>query len=95
MPDTQVQERRQFNRENLSLMVLFRRDAGPGTYRSGYLRNISQGGILFETAEPLTEGDIFVVFFKEKNAYTDTRMKAQAIRVDQTGNGYIIGARFI
>ena len=95
MPDTQTKERRSFKREDLNSMILFRRDGGSGSYRSGYLRNISDGGILFETAEPLLEGEKVALFFKEKNSYADTRVNAEVVRSEQLSDGFSIGARFL
>jgi hypothetical protein len=91
-------ERRSFARETMSDMILFRRITGAqglSPFRAGFLRDISRGGILFETDELLAEGDIVDLFFKERNAHADTHMRAEVVRTCEVGAGYEIGAKFL
>ena len=95
---TAIQERRNFSRQTMSEMILFRRvmpNAGLAPFSSGLLRDISNGGVLFNTDELLAEGDILDIFFKERNACADTRMRAEIVRACEIGPGYEIGAKFL
>lgn len=95
---TGVLERRRYSRQTMSDMILFRRVSSNTTlapFGAGFLRDISQGGIMFNTDEMLAEGDVVDVFFKEHNACADTRMRAEVVRTSEIGAGYEIGAKFL
>jgi len=96
---TTMTERRRFSRQSLNEMILFRRVfSGTATlapFRAGFLRDISQGGILFETDELLAEGDVIHVFFKERNSCADTHMRARVVRALEVGVAYEVGATFM
>ena len=95
---TTMTERRRFSRQSLNEMILFRRVTGTATlapFRAGFLRDISQGGVLFETDELLAEGDMIDVFFKERNSCADTHMRARIVRALEVGVAYEVGATFV
>ena len=92
-----VKERRAFARERISETILFRK-AGPGTSRrflSGWLRDISAGGISFETDARLQEGDVIDVFFRRQMSYTDTCARAEVVRTSSLGARLEVGAKFV
>jgi len=91
-------ERRRCTRQAISDMILFRRITGTKSlapFRAGFLRDISQGGILFETDELLAEGDVIDVFFKEVNSCADTHMRGEVVRACENGVGYEVGVKFL
>lgn len=94
----ETSERRRFTRQAVNDMILFRRITGTTSlapFRAGFLRDISQGGILFETDEVLAEGDIIDVFFKERNSCADTHMRGEVMRACEVGAGFEVGVKFL
>ncbi|HUW32565.1 MAG TPA: PilZ domain-containing protein [Planctomycetota bacterium] len=92
-----LQERRAARREQMSETILFRRTT-PGTSRrflSGYLRDISSGGVSFETEARLQAGEVIDVFFKRQLAYTDTCARAEVVRTASLGARLEVGAKFV
>jgi len=92
-----VKERRAYDRESMSDTMLFRM-AAPGTSRqflSGRLKDVSSGGILFETETKLAEGDVIDVFFKRQLAYADTCARAEIVRTSNLGACFEVGAKFV
>gem|GEM_PF-5096885 len=92
-----VKERRADQREEMCDTILFRLVA-PGKSRqflSGLLRDISSGGILFETESKPAEGDLIDIFFKRQVSYADTCARAEIVRVSNLGARFEVGARFV
>jgi len=93
-----TKERRRFTRKTVNEMILFRRITGTGSlapFRAGFLRNISQVGIMFETDEMLAEGDFIDVFFKESKSCADTHMRGEVVRSVEAGTAYEVGVKFL
>ena len=90
-------ERRQQKRFPISEVVLFRRlNAAPSNrYSTGEARDISQGGLAFQTDELLFEGEQIELSFRQRQMFADTRVRAEVVRVAENGSGYGIGARFL
>jgi len=90
------EERRRHQRIAISDVVLFRSVEGQPRkqFLEGRARDISRGGIFFTTTEPLDLGECIELAFRELNSPADTRAVAEVVRVDQTPDGYGIGARF-
>jgi len=91
-----VKDRRIHDRQRMNETILFRL-ATPGTSReflSGRLKNISPGGILFETDVNLAVGDTVYICFKTENAFADTCARAEIVRVTNLGARLEVGAKF-
>ena len=92
-----LKDRRTAQRERMSETILFRR-ATPGTSRrflSGLLRDISSGGISFETDVKLQAGEVIDVFFKRQLSYADTCARAEIVRTTSLGARLEVGAKFV
>jgi len=89
-----MDDRREFERHDLSQVVLFRRRTSRGSYLAGTLRNISEGGALFETVTSLSNGDEIELFFKKRTAFSDIRARGKVVHVSEMGHAYQIGVQF-
>ena len=87
-------ERRQFERHEISNVVLFRRQSHRGSYLAGTLRNISEGGALFESLTRLDVGEEIELFFKKKTAYADIRTQARVMHIVEADDVYEVGVEF-
>jgi len=92
-----TKERRVFEREKMSDTILFRpiSDETPRHFRSGKIKDISPGGIMFETEVKLAKGDVIDVFFKRKVSQTDTVARAEVVRTINMGARQEVGAKFV
>lgn len=89
-------ERRDFHRRSLNTTILFRPvEAAGGSFRSGQMRDISDGGVSFDTDDPPTESSLVDMFFKEHTNAADRRVRGRVIwaRPSQAGF-YTIGVGF-
>jgi len=90
-------ERRRFERRSLSTTILFRAvdDAG-GPFQSGQMRDISDGGVSFDTDDAPTEGAQVDLFFKMHANSADQRVRGEVVwtRPGEVGV-YCVGVRFV
>ena len=89
-------ERRQWQRRLLDATILFKPVEGPGgPFRSATMRDISDGGVAFETDDPPTEGVVIDMFFKEHDNAADQRVRGRVVWLRPTKPGmYSVGVSF-
>ena len=89
-------ERRQWQRRSLSTTILFRPAEGHvGPFRSGRMRDISDGGVSFDTDDPPTDGILVDMFFKEHDTSADRRVRGRVAWARPGAAGlYCIGVSF-
>jgi Tfp pilus assembly protein PilZ len=96
MMQTSVKERRQWRRRTLATTVLFRTVHAGGPFRSGQMRDISQGGVAFDTDDPPFEGDVVDMFFKENALAADQRVRGRVVWVRSAESGMAgVGVSFV
>ena len=92
------QDRRQWQRRALSTTILFRlaESSGGNPFRSGEMRDISDGGVAFDTDDPPVEGTLVDLFFKEHANAADQRVRGRVAwtRPGDTGF-YNVGVSFV
>ena len=91
-------ERRQFRRRSLSTTILFRPVEGPGgkAFRSAHMRDISDGGVAFDTEDPPAEGTVIDMFFKEHANAADQRVRGSVAWTRPASGGlYSVGVSFV
>lgn len=93
---SQVKERRRFERRSLSTTILFRPVDGPaGPFRSGQMRDISDGGVSFDTDDAPEEGAVVDMFFKRLANSADQRVRGRVAWVRPGDvSAYTIGVSF-
>ena len=75
---SQVKERRRFHRRSLSTTILFRPVEGPaGPFCSAQMRDISDGGVSFDTDDAPSEGIVVDMFFKQHANAADERVRGR------------------
>jgi len=80
--------RRQWERRSLSTTVLFRKVDGPnGPFHSGTMRDVSDGGVSFDTDTPPADGDLLDLFFKAQSSAADQRVRGRVAWVRQAPTG--------
>jgi Tfp pilus assembly protein PilZ len=90
-----MSERRQWERRSLDITILFRPVKSGGPFRSGSMRDISDGGVSFDTNEPPTRGESVDMFFKEHEASADRRVRGQVAWVQAGQPGFTtVGVAF-
>jgi Tfp pilus assembly protein PilZ len=72
-----IDERRRGDRRVLDTTILFRPVEAGGPFRSAMMRDISDGGVSFDTDDPPAKGDVVDMFFKEHEAAADRRIRGQ------------------
>jgi hypothetical protein len=89
-------ERRRWQRRSLSTTVLFRLVDGPGgPFRSAKMRDISDGGVAFDTDDPPSEGALIDMFFKEQSDAADRRVRGRVAWMKPSEGGlYNVGVSF-
>jgi len=88
--------RRRFGRQEVDTTILFRPAESQGEYLSGQMRNISDGGVAFDTADPPAEGDVIDLFFKRHANAADQRVRGQVVWARAVGVGsFAIGVSFL
>lgn len=89
--------RRQWERRSLNTTVLFRKVNGPnGPFRSGTMRDVSDGGVSFDTDNPPAEGDLLDLFFKVQSSAADQRVRGRvAWKRPGPAGGSVIGVGFV
>ncbi|MFH1732064.1 MAG: PilZ domain-containing protein [Planctomycetota bacterium] len=93
---SQVKERRRFERRSLSTTILFRPVDGPaGPFWSGQMRDISDGGVSFDTDDAPEEGAVVDMFFKQLANTADQRVRGRVAWVRPGDiSAYTIGVSF-
>ena len=89
-------ERRQWRRRLFSTTILFKPVEGhSGPFRSGQLRDISDGGVSFDTDDPPADGSLVDMFFKEHATAADQRVRGRVVwtRPGEVGL-YAVGVSF-
>ncbi len=88
-------ERRQWERRTLSSTILFR-PVGPGghAFRSGQMRDISDGGVSFDTEDPPAEGQEIDMFFKAHANAADRRVRGRVAWVRPTPAKTAVGVTY-
>ena len=77
-----AQERRQWERRSLDTTILFKPVEGlGGPFRSGQMRDLSDGGVAFDTDDPPAEGALVDMFFKEHATAADQRVRGRVVWV--------------
>jgi len=89
-------ERRRWQRRSLDAIILFKPVEGPGgPFRSGKMRDISDGGVAFDTDDPPTEGALIDMFFKEHDNAADQRVRGRVAWLRPADPGtYSVGVSF-
>lgn len=92
----QVKERRRFQRRSLSTTILFRPADGPaGPFRSGQMRDISDGGVSFDADDAPEEGAVVDMFFKQLADNADQRVRGRVAWIRPGDiSAYTIGVSF-
>ncbi len=92
-----IKERRQWERRSLDAIILFRAAEGPGgkKFRSGKMRDISEGGVSFDTDDPPAEGAVIDMFFKEHDNAADQRVRGRVVwKLTRDGGRCTVGVSF-
>jgi len=92
------EDRRQWQRRTLSTTVLFRSVEGNGgrTFRSGEMRDVSDGGVAFDTDDPPGDGELIDMFFKEHATAADQRVRGRVVWTRSGELGlFSVGVSFI
>lgn len=89
------QERRQFKRFALSTTILFK-TVSPSSqqFRSGQIRDLSDGGVSFDTDAPPAQGEMIDMFFKKHADAADTRVRGRVVWARSLGDKTAIGVSF-
>lgn len=90
-------ERRQWSRRLLSTTILFKPVEAPGgnPFRSGQMRDVSDGGISFDTDAPPPDGALIDMFFKEHATAADRRVRGRVVWLRPGNDGLqIVGVSF-
>lgn len=88
-------ERRQFGRRALSTTILFKAvTAANQQFRSGQMRDLSDGGVSFDTDSPPAEGDMVDLFFKTHANAADTRVRGRVAWTRPLGDVTAVGVSF-
>ncbi len=97
MNPNHVKERRRFCRRSLNTTILFRpAEGGAGPFHSGSMRDISDGGVSFDTDDGLTEGAPVDLFFKEHANAADRRVRGRVAWIRPGDiSAYTIGVTFV
>ncbi|MFO7899581.1 MAG: PilZ domain-containing protein [Planctomycetota bacterium] len=74
-----TKERRQWKRRSLDATVLYRLAGEGGAFQTGQMRDLSEGGVSFDTDEPPAEGTLVDMFFKEHANDADRRVRGRVI----------------
>ncbi len=92
-----VKERRRFCRRTLNTTILFRPAEGPtGPFLMGSMRDLSDGGVSFDTDDGLAEGALVDVFFKEHANAADQRVRGRVAWVRPGDiSAYTVGVTFM
>jgi len=91
-------ERRQWVRRTLSATILFKAAENPGgaVFRSGQMRDISDGGVSFDTEDPPAEGSLVDMFFKEHAEAADRRVRGRVAWTRREESGmHSVGVSFV
>ena len=83
-----VDDRRQWARRALDTTILFRPVDAGGPFRSGMMRDISDGGVSFDTDDPPGKGDVVDMFFKEHESAADRRVRGEVAWVQPAQPGF-------
>ena len=97
MNPVKVKERRRFCRRSLNTTILFRPAEGQvGPFLTGSMRDISDGGVSFDTDDGLSEGASVDLFFKEHASASDRRVRGrvQWVRPGDI-SAYTVGVTFV
>jgi hypothetical protein len=97
MNPSKVKERRRFCRHSLNTTILFRPAEGVlGPFRTGAMRDISDGGVSFDTDDGLTDGALVDLFFKEHANAADRRVRGRVAWIRPGDiSAYTIGVTFV
>ena len=93
-----VDERRKWRRRTLSTTILFRVADSPSgrPFRSGDIRDLSDGGVAFDTDDPPGEGALVEMFFKEHTDTADQLVRGRVVWTKPGDNGfYNVGVSFV
>jgi len=74
-----TKERRRWQRRSLDATILYRIAEDRGAFRVGRLRDISDGGVSFDTDDPPPEGVLLDMFFKEHANDSDRHIKGRVV----------------
>jgi hypothetical protein len=93
----QIDERRRWQRRALSTTILFKTIEGAvrQPFRSGMMRDISDGGVSFDTEAPPTQGALIDMFFKEHENAADKRVRGRVVWTRSTETGMLVGVSYV
>jgi len=88
-------ERRLFQRRALSTTILFKA-VSPASqqFRSGRMRDLSDGGVSFDTDAPPADGEVIDMFFKKHENAADTRVRGRVVWTRFIGAMTAVGVSF-
>lgn len=89
-----MDERRKWQRNTLSTTILFRPTTG-GAFRSGKMRDISEGGVSFDTDTPPENGDTIDMFFKAHSDTADRRIRGRVVWVKTLPERTSVGVSYV
>ena len=90
-----MDERRKFQRRSLSTTILFK-PVSPASqpFRTGRMRDLSDGGVSFDTDAPPADGELINMFFKKHDNAADTRVRGRVVWTRSVGNAVAVGVSF-
>lgn len=97
MNPNEVKERRRFCRRSLNTTILFRPAEGPaGPFLMGSMRDVSDGGVSFDTDDAPSDGILVDLFFKEHASAADQRVRGRVAWVRPGDiSAYTVGVSFV
>jgi len=90
-----VNEKRKYPRVTINADITYSRSGGDGQY-SGFCKNLSHTGILFETEQAFAPGDSAVFTLDTKShGFRPLTARIEVVRVEPSENSYSVACKIV
>ncbi|MBI5740704.1 MAG: PilZ domain-containing protein [Nitrospirae bacterium] len=90
-----INEKRKYPRVTINANITYSRSGGNGQY-SGFCKNLSHTGILFETDQAFTPGDTAIFTLDTKShGFRPLTARIEVVRVEPSENSFAVAGRIM